>query len=246
MAKTSDKVVLAYVHPTDVTIGFHKSVQDLMLADINGNRRLFNGGGIINSYSSANVSNSRNGLVKKFLNESKAEWLFMVDTDMVFGPTALEGLLASADARPDSKKFAPIVGGLCYGVADGALFPTLYGLVEKDGGGVQTIRFDTMPENSMFQVAATGAAFLLVHRTVLEKIRDENFNTVYPWFQETHLGDSPCGEDVTFCFRAGKLGFPIWVDTGIHVGHQKTFIATHELYTKQVGNPYGVVDQEAG
>lgn len=235
-APTGGKVVVAYVHPTEVTIGFHESIISTLLFDVARERRLFNGGGRLNSYASANVSNSRNSICNDFLDKwPQAEWLWMVDADMVFGPDTLYRLLGNAD-----KDKAPIVGGLCYGVSDGQLFPTLYGINESDDKGVYTVRFDTFPKDSMFQVAGTGAACLLIHRSVLEAIRDREFNKAYPWFQETQLGDSPVGEDVTFCFRAGTLNIPIWIDTSVKIGHQKTFIADHDGYIKQVGDPHVV------
>lgn len=233
-APTGGKVVVAYVHPTEVTIGFHESIISTLLFDVARERRLFNGGGRLNSYSSANVSNSRNSICNDFLDKwPGAEWLWMVDADMVFGPDTLYRLLGNAD-----KDKAPIVGGLCYGVSDGELFPTLYGLDRNEERGVHTIRYDTFPKDAMFQVAATGAACLLIHRSALAAMREKAFSKPYPFFQETELNGDPVGEDVTFCFRAGKLGLPIWIDTSVQIGHQKTFIADHDRYIQQVGDPH--------
>jgi hypothetical protein len=123
-------------------------------------------------------------------------------------------------------------------IEDGTLFPTLYGVAEGWAGevGIHTIRFDEYPDNTMMQVAGTGAACLLIHRTVLEKVRDAqraNGNTAYPWFQETVFNGQPCGEDVTFCHRVNSLGIPVYDDTGVSLGHQKTYTLTEPMYLAQ-------------
>ena len=108
---------------------------NLRLFDLLKKKRTINGGGIIAKFSSANVSSSRNQLVTTFLDESDAEWLWMVDTDMVFAPNTLEALLVNANADKDSEHYAPIVGGLCFAVNDGKPEPTMYQLVKGDDGG---------------------------------------------------------------------------------------------------------------
>jgi hypothetical protein len=37
-------------------------------------------------------------------------------------------------------------------------------------------------------------------------------------------------EDITFCLRAGACGFPVYVHTGIEIGHMKEQMLTAELY----------------
>ena len=68
------------------------------------------------------------------------------------------------------------------------------------------------------QVAATGAAFLLIHRSVLKAMSDRSFNEAFPFFQETQNGPDPVGEDLTFCLRLASLGIPVHVHTGVKIG----------------------------
>ena len=50
----------------------------------------------------------------------------------------------------------------------------------------------------------------------------------YPWFapkmQVFESGDvqDMCGEDVSFCLDAKEMGYEIWCDPKIRVGHEKT------------------------
>jgi hypothetical protein len=230
MARAQDRVVIGYCHPTDVGAGFHESLASLIEYNLIKNTGRMSGR--IPRYSSANVSNARNWIVREFLEKATAEWL-MIDADMTFEPTLLDDLLTNA-----SLTRAPVVGGLCFGVEDGTLFPTLYGVAQgwEDADGIHTIRYDEYPRNTMMPVAATGAACLLIHRTVLEKVRDAEAakgNLAYPWFMEGIFNGAPCGEDVTFCHRVNALGIPVYVDTGVALGHVKAYTLTEDMYRAQ-------------
>src|SRR5260370_41664130 len=52
--------------------------------------------------SGPNISEARNLVVRRFLDECRAPWLLMCDTDMVFTPADVDRLAAAADpaARP--------------------------------------------------------------------------------------------------------------------------------------------------
>jgi hypothetical protein len=222
-AAAKDRVVLAYIHPGETSSYFTQSLMNLLMFDQATSRRVV---GCLNEWSSANVSPARNSLTGRFLDEYDADWLLWIDADMAFEHTALEGLLASA--HPTER---PIVGGLCFGSSLGRLFPTIYQFVETDDG-LTTIRVEEYPDG-LVQCAATGAAFLLIHRSVLEAMRDRKFNAAFPWFQEAELAGQPAGEDLTFCIRAGILGLPVFVDTRVRIGHHKSIVLDHDMFQAQ-------------
>lgn len=177
---------------------------------------------------SANVSSGRNALVEWFLG-SRADWLMQIDSDMVWQPDAIHQLLAAADPE----KY-PVVGGLCFAQEGdtGLIWPTLFDLIGTEEEP-QLIRYDTWEPDTLFRVAATGAAFLLTHRGVLEAIRDRKFSRAYPWFQERELGGERSGEDATFCFRVAAVGSSVHVHTGVAIGHIKKHVVTEEGYRAQ-------------
>jgi len=235
----SEKVVIGYLHPGTVHAAFMESVLDLLVYDVAFHKRIVNGGGRLATQAGANLSGPRNALVRRFLDYGKADWLWLVDTDMTFAPDTVERLLEFAD--PET---APIVGGLCFGFDDkGDIQPTLFGLLGEEDHP-QVVRYHEWPPDAMFQVAATGGACLLLHKTVLEHIRDiqvpsrggrRGFNDAFPWFQEVEHDGQPVSEDITFCWRAGLAGIPIFVNTAVRLGHIKDRELTMDAYFAQRG-----------
>lgn len=218
-----DRFVVAYVHPGQTSAYFTHSLTGMVVRETL-RRTLSN---VIQEWSSANISDSRNELVRRFLDQRDANWLLFIDADMAFAAESFEALRAAA--HPADR---PIVGGLCFGSSNGRLFPTIYQFVQTEDG-ITTMRRDDVPVDTMLPVGATGAAFLLIHRSALEAMRAREFNVTFPWFQETELGGRPAGEDITFCIRAGICGLPIFVHTGVRVGHHKSTLLTLEEFDRQ-------------
>lgn len=225
-AKGNGKVLLAYLHPGDVSTSFHHSVLGLIAHDSSTNGRLVSEGrlGITAQQCGAGrLSTGRNQACAQFLDRWDAEWLFMVDADMGFDPDAADRLIDAAD--PTER---PVMGGLCFGAkraGEGAahamrshFFPTLYRL-SKDKEGRRT--FDPAyewPRGRIVEVSGTGAAFLMVHRTVLERIRDAYGDK---WFDEVTENGIPFGEDLSFCLKLIDLGIPLHVNTAVGTSHHK-------------------------
>lgn len=226
----SGTVVVAFIHPGTVSAFFNTSVVGTLLYDQSHNRRII---GMMQEWSSANVSAARNSLTGRFLDDYDADWLLWIDADMAWEHTAVDELVASAN--PET---APVVGGLCFGAAQDKLFPTIYQFVERDDG-THSIRVGQYPADRMVQCAATWAAFLLIHRSVLEAMREREFNAAFPFFQETALAGQPAGEDVTFCIRAGLCGAAIHVNTAVKVGHHKSQLLTETLFISQTEDVHG-------
>lgn len=219
-----NRVVIAFIHPGQTSAYFTTSLIASLLYDGATDRHVV---GLLNEWSSANVSAARNKLTAAFLDEKDAEWLLWIDADMAWEHDAIARLVASAD--PET---APIVGGLCFGASLGQLFPTIYRLVDHEGA-LTTVRVTDFEPDAMVPCSATGAAFLLIHRRVLVAMRERQFNPAFTWFQETELAGQPAGEDITFGLRAGLCGFPVHVNTAVHIGHHKSHLLTDELFREQ-------------
>lgn len=179
------------------------------------------------------ISEMRNGAAAFLLDESEAEWLLFIDSDMGFQPDALELLLAAADPE-----HAPVMGALCFGLRKqepdglggwrGVAFPTV---MDWDGKGF-TVRYDYTP-NVITRCSATGAAFLLIHRSVLQRMREQAGDT---WFDRAKMLSEDAGlmgEDISFCARLAGIGVPLFVHTGVPTSHLKSVWVTQEYYRDQ-------------
>jgi glycosyltransferase involved in cell wall biosynthesis len=218
-------VAVGFLDPGEWSACFGLSLLELLLADAHGPRRLVPNGKLLRKHSSAGgLVAARNEVATQTLDVTECEWLFLVDSDMGFAPDTVERLVAAAD--PEAR---PVVGGLCFklhsegpGVFHGekyVILPTVFAWVEEpETVGFAPLR--SLPDDTLLEVSATGAACLLVHRTVLEKVRARYGDH---WFDPvTHpTGPTTFSEDLSFCVRLASLDIPVFVHTGVGTTHDK-------------------------
>lgn len=151
----------------------------------------------------------RNSCVTKFLEETDCTHLLFWDADTIADSMSLSKLL-EADK--------PVIGAVIY--KKGGEFEPCFGYWDEARKAYTTpIPFKY---NEILQVDIVGTGFLLIKREVLEKLS-------YPYFQCSAKGQS--GEDVYFSLKCKEAGIPVYVDTGLHLGHiAKDYIVTNETY----------------
>lgn len=123
-------------------------------------------------------------------------WL---DSDMVFNEQIVEDLQFCG---------GDIVTGIAHSRRppfSSCLFTQIYPGVEKWKG--------EYPRQA-FKVAACGMACCLMKTEVLEAVQNKFGNMFQPMTDPLVYG-----EDVAFCYKAGKCGFEIWADPAVRVGH---------------------------
>jgi hypothetical protein len=168
------------------------------------------------------TTRSRNVVVKNFLDEVKTPWLLMIDSDERL---PIETFFKLVDAAHDKDR--PIVSGLVFA----AFFdnqdnlravPTIYRMT--DDKGLQPI--DDYPIDTLLEVDATGTGCLLIHRSVLETMREQatqNQGKDWAWFVEGAIEGTYFGEDLLFSKRLKAMGYKIHAHTGAILPHQKQF-----------------------
>jgi GT2 family glycosyltransferase len=168
------------------------------------------------------LSKQRNRVVKQFLDGTKSDWLLLIDSDEQLTLEAFDKLLETAH-----DKERPVVAGLVFagfGV-EGAPYPKPVPAIFQDApeGFLPLYKYD---KDSVFEIDAAGTGCLLIHRSVLEKMRetaDKNQGTDWCWFWDGPVDGNWIGEDLLFCRRIRALGFPIYVNTGAILPHQKSY-----------------------
>jgi cephalosporin hydroxylase len=216
-------VQVAYLHPEHVSHSWHDSMCATLEYDLQHGRIARKPLNI--RCGSGRLVPSRNFATTLFLDRTAHEWLFFVDTDMGWEPDAIHRLLEVAD--PVER---PVVGGLCFALMEAAydglgghrykVVPTMY----KLGVTVKTQKpsfcyYGPYMADAVTPVAGTGAAFLLIHRSVLEKVRAEVGD--HWWDQIYDDEGTMVGEDLSFCARLGAAGVPVHVHTGVKTNHHK-------------------------
>jgi hypothetical protein len=168
------------------------------------------------------LSKLRNRVVKAFLDSTTSDWLLLIDTDEQLTVQAFDQLINTAH-----DKERPVVSGLVFAAfnADQNLYPQPVPAIFQDApeGFLPLNKYD---RNSIFEIEACGTGCLLIHRSVLEKMRemaDPHQGTDWCWFWDGPLNGIWISEDLLFSRRVRQLGFPIYVNTAAVLPHQKTY-----------------------
>lgn len=156
------------------------------------------------------VARTRNNLAYRFLRETDAQFIFFIDSDIVFDPVDIDRIVAHD---------RPICGGL-YPKKEGRLSWVVSSL---PGEAID-------PATRLLKARETGTGFLCVRRDVLEAMiraypeieyeGDPRPGAIRWDFFPMHAQDRRyLSEDWFFCSRARALGFDVMVDTSVQVAH---------------------------
>jgi hypothetical protein len=221
---THPTVELAYLHPGDVSDAFMSSVIRCRDYELMRTQALF--GVRSRRARSGSIAKARNEITTMFV-RGTTEWLWFVDADMGFPRDALQKLLRSAD-----KDERPLMGGLCFAHrTEGFEEETnaeLFGMIptisvwdeQEDGTVVGWKAVVDYPRDAVCQLGSTGAACVLIHRSVLEQMQAKYGD--HWWTQIPHpTRNEPFGEDTSFFLRAYEMKIPVHVHTGVRTSHDK-------------------------
>ena len=231
-----DKVCVAYVHGLEVAHSWHQSLMALIAHDVGNNQRVIGGGWLATKYGTGGIVQARNDSARQFTYDMPhVDWMLWIDTDMGFEADSVDRLMEVAD--PEN---APIVGGLCFmnrevGVdgVGGYLVepaPTIFDWYDNGEQHGFTVRRE-YERDQLVQCAATGSAFLLIHKSVFTRIADEYGASWYsPIFN--HTTNTWISEDLSLCTRANSLEIPVHVHTGIKTTHLKHLWLDERIYDR--------------
>lgn len=155
---------------------------------------------------------NRNILVDMFL-ELDADYLIFIDSDMGFAPESVLRLIASAKLME-----AHIIGAAGLQKTDARRFccEVLYPLQMNN-------------DTNLIKVSGIGTAFMLISKKILEhlaypavKFKTSPTSTkFYAQIFENEIDSEGnfWSEDYSFCRKACKAGFDIWLDPSIELSH---------------------------
>ncbi len=167
----------------------------------------------IDRFSDSLPSRARNRAAAHFLRETKREYIWFIDSDIIFDEHHI-GLAMESEE--------PILAGIYCKKSKGIepCINTLPNHIETECGGYQ-------------EIARAGTGFLRIHRSVLEKMKDcgednPNWSKHYTnhgqdewdFFQVGVVNKEYLSEDWYFCDKARALGFKVILDTRIQLRHE--------------------------
>lgn len=163
------------------------------------------------------IDMNRNRIVEMFFEKDEADWLLMLDTDLSFEKSLIEGLCKLAD-ETNSKVVA---GWYITMYKHGGMRPLLYRL---DPGGFINM-FPNM-DDSPTKVDGIATGCLMVHKEVYKNVRRDTTNRIF-YFSDTALefenqpSHDPLGEDLTFSMSCKKAGYDIYTRKSLRLSHHK-------------------------
>lgn len=164
------------------------------------------------------ISRSRSRAASHFLKVNTDEILMFIDDDIVISPFDASKLMWEAH-----KLKLPIVG---------AAYVTKTKV--SPGFAVRPLNSGKMefgPNGKLHEMRSISTGCMLIQREVLDKFVKENIapwcrhgsTGYYPFFQHEKMVIDGVWEDMSedwyFCEKARKLGFSVWCDTTIKLGH---------------------------
>lgn len=165
------------------------------------------------------------------------EWIMFMGDDHTFPPNFALKLLALM-YKDDldiivpvcfKRDFPPTPVLYKYGPKQPGVDIHKYAYDEKEDRWLYPLNLNAYPEGGLIEVDGAGSAGMIVRRRVLEKMEP-------PWFR---LGVGHWGEDLDFCRRAQDIGFKIFADLDMSLGHIiNTVIWPERTTDKQWGCQY--------
>ena len=198
-----DMAVVAYCHTGMVTQPFAHSLALLASSDPFIEALIATCG--------AMLPMNRNKFTHDFLNNYKAPWLWIVDSDMTFPRDTLRQLIAVAHATD--------VEIVCGNYVNGLGFSNLCDL--------ECIQVKDLKTNTSYEIGYGGTGCMLVSRALLMRIHEQyESETPHEFFGYGYRHDNQgklelIGEDYLFCMRARTAGAKIVCWTGLELGHIK-------------------------
>ena len=156
----------------------------------------------------------RDKLAKKAIDEGFTHMLWL-DSDMIFSEELLDNLMFSG------KDFVT-------GIAHGRRAPHMSCLFKKIWPGVDRWQGHDYPTTT-FEVGGCGFACVLIKTSIVKAVYEKQGTAFFPMRE--------LGEDLAFCKRARDLGFHIWAEPTVwlgHIGHITVYPEYEDVYENGV------------
>jgi hypothetical protein len=181
------------------------------------------------------IARQRQTVIDYWYDKTDYEWLLWVDSDVVISPEKFKLLWDNKDAEK-----RPLITGV-YFTTDNPEeplmipMPTVFSFVNGGDGNFGLTRVHPLPVNELIKVDAAGMGFILMHRSIVPKVREVSPENQL--FMEMGRGTKFIGEDIFFFALCDKAEVPVYCHTGALAPHMKRFSFDEHYYNAFFGKP---------
>ena len=173
------------------------------------------------------IARQRQVVFDTWADGAKTDWLLWIDSDIVLTPEAFKLIWDVAD-----KDTKPVVSGVYFISQDNeqSLMRPYPAIFKKGKSKYELDLIHPLPKNEIMKIDAAGFGFLLMHKSIVPKIR--KINPDYSVFaEEQGLGEKFVSEDIAFFRNLAKTGTEVYSHTGAVVKHIKRFAYDYNYYS---------------
>ncbi len=177
------------------------------------------------------IGRQRQNLFDLWADEIKSDWLLWVDSDIVITTSTLKKLWENAD-----KDSVPVISGLYYIIKDTkdnlpVPRPCLFEDIDS-----KTLQYlDPIPKDKLIQCDIAGMGLVLMHKSIVSKLRDKYLNRLV-FAEEVTSPTDFVSEDVVFFRKLKSVGIQLYAHTGATATHLKQVPLTSDYYAHYWNN----------
>jgi len=164
------------------------------------------------------IGKQRQVLFDHWADSTSIDWLLWIDSDISLSMDIVKKLWDTAD-----KHLKPIVSGIYFiskSTDDELMKP--YPVIFNDINSKTIEYIHPLPENKIIKIDSSGMGLVLMHRSIISKLRNKFPNESV--FSETSgIGEDFVGEDISFFRKVKEVGIPVYAHTGAIAKHMKRF-----------------------
>ena len=150
--------------------------------------------------------------------ENPTDWILWIDSDILFDSIYIKKIIDSADEND-----RPVVSGLYFiskNPESSLMEPTAAAFINVDKYLIKSIH--PIPENEIIEIDNAGMGFVLMNKSIIEKI-EKNYPNEFLFKENEENGDNFIGEDIAFFRKLKNIQIPIYLNTEIKLQHLKKF-----------------------
>lgn len=181
---------------------------------------------------SCNIALNRGSVLQNFLDQTDADWLLCLDTDIVFTADHIEMLW---NAKSEVRQ---VVSGVYFLVREATnivpvpmpcIFrPLTDSQMPEDALPESRGFYHPLPDNEIVEISRSGFGFLLMSRSVVEKVLALPIGS--PFSERFVNPKDIVGEDFVFFEHLDSLNITSYAHTGVIVDHEKTISIGKDYY----------------